>query len=78
MAGFSLPSKNVKLIIVGLLVLMAGFILLMGGGSSDPDVFNPAMFNARRMIVAPVVMVAGIITIIVAIMRTPKSPEDGE
>lgn len=78
MAGFSLPSKNVKLIIAGLLVLMAGFILLMGGGSSDPDVFNPAMFNARRMIVAPVVMVAGIITIIVAIMRTPKSPEDGE
>lgn len=61
-------AKNVRLMIAGVLVLAAGFLLLTGGGSQDPNVFNYAMFDARRLVAAPVVIVAGIVVEIIAIM----------
>ena len=73
MANFSLPSNNVKLIGLGLLVMVLGFVLMLGGGSSDPNVFNPAMFNARRLVIAPIVIVLGIAAIIFGIMKTPRN-----
>ncbi len=76
MAQFSLPSKNVKLIGIGLLVMIVGFVLMIGGGSSDPNVFNPAMFSFRRITLAPIVVIAGIVVILVGIMKVPKEPEE--
>ena len=76
MANFSMPSKNVKIIAIGLLVMIVGFILMIGGGSSDPNVFNPAMFNFRRLTLAPIVIIIGIVVILWGIMKTPKTPED--
>lgn len=61
-------SKGLKLMIAGLVVMVAGFFLLAGGGSSDPQVFNFAMFDFRRLVAAPFVIVAGVIVEIVAIM----------
>lgn len=72
MANFSMPSKNVKIIGIGLLVMVLGFVLMLGGGSSDPNVFNPAMFNFRRLVIAPIVIVLGIAAIIYGIMKTPR------
>lgn len=72
MANFSLPSKNVKIIGIGLLVMVLGFVLMLGGGSSDPNVFNPAIFNFRRLTLAPIVIVLGIATIIYGIMKKPR------
>lgn len=69
--NFSLPSKNVKLILAGLVLMIAGYILLIGGGSADPNVFNPDMFNFRRLVVSPVLVIAGIVLIIYSIMHTP-------
>ena len=54
--------------IAGLVVIAAGFLLLSGGGSDDPQVFNYAMFDARRLVAAPIVIIAGIVMEIVAIM----------
>ena len=71
-----MPSKNVKFIAAGLLVMIVGFILMIGGGSSDPNVFNPAMFNFRRLTLAPIVIIIGIVIILWAIMRTPKEPKE--
>ena len=76
MAQFSLPSKNVKIIGLGLLVMIVGFVLMIGGGSSDPNVFNPAMFSFRRITLAPIVIIAGIVVILVGIMKVPKEPEE--
>jgi len=56
-------------------VMVLGFVLMLGGGSSDPNVFNPAMFNARRLVVAPIVICAGIGVIIWGIMRKPRGEE---
>lgn len=60
--------KGLMFLIVGLLVMVAGYILLMGGGSDDPAVFNTAMFNFRRLVAAPVVIICGVIIEIVGIM----------
>ena len=61
-------AKGIKLMIAGVLVMVAGFLLLSGGGSSDPQVFNYAMFDTRRLVAAPVVIIAGIVLEVVAIM----------
>lgn len=64
----ALGPKNIRLMIAGLLVLAAGFLLLSGGGSPNPNEFNYAMFDFRRLVAAPVVMVAGIVVEVIAIM----------
>lgn len=58
--------------IIGLIVIISGFILLAGGGVKDPAVFNYEMFNFQRLVAAPIVMLAGIIIEIVAIMCPGK------
>ena len=64
------------MMLVGLALMVLGYILMTGGGSSDPQVFNYAMFDFRRLVLAPVSIVAGIIVIIVAIIREPKEGEN--
>ena len=64
----ALGPKGLKLMLAGLIVMIAGYILMMGGGSDDPQVFNEAMFNFRRLVAAPVVIIAGIVIEVVAIL----------
>ena len=71
----ALGPKNIKFMIAGLLVMAAGFLLLSGGGSDDPQVFNYAMFDWRRLVAAPIVFVAGIVVEVVAIMGRFKEEE---
>ena len=67
-------ARGLKFMIVGILVMVAGLILLAGGGSKDPNVFNYAMFDFQRLVAAPVVIVCGVVIEIIAIMgrRTKK------
>ena len=67
--------KGLRLMIAGLLVLVAGFVLLAGGGSKDPQVFNYAMFDFRRLVAAPIVILAGIVVEVVAIMGVFRGKE---
>ena len=66
-------KQNYVLFIAGVVVLVLGYLLMIGGGSEDPNVFNPAIFDTQRITIAPMVCLAGFITIIVAIMWRPKS-----
>lgn len=66
---FAITAKGIKLMIVGLVVIVAGFILLAGPKVTDPAVFNYDMFDFQRLVAAPIVMVCGIIIEIVAIMK---------
>lgn len=68
-----MTPKGLKFLQVGLLVMVSGYILMLGGGSDDPQVFNEAMFDFRRLVAAPVVIVLGIIIEIVAIMGVFRS-----
>jgi hypothetical protein len=71
-----ITRKGLKYLIVGLLVMVSGYILMSGGGSDDPQVFNEAMFDFRRMVAAPVVILLGIIIEIVAIMGVKGKKEE--
>ncbi len=73
--GFAIPRENYKILLIGLGLIVLGYILMIGGGSDDPNKFNPEIFSAQRITVAPVVCLAGFVTIIVAIMRKPKANE---
>ena len=68
-----ITMTGLKMLLVGLLVMIAGYILLVGGGSDDPAAFNYDMFDFRRMIAAPTVIVCGIIIEIAAIMGKFKN-----
>ena len=57
--------------LIGLVLMIAGFILMIGGGSSDPDVFNEGMFDAGKLVVAPIVILLGITIVIIGIMKKP-------
>ena len=69
----SITPRGLKLLLVGLIVMISGYILMMGGGSDDPQVFNYAMFDFRRMVAAPVVIILGIVVEVVAIMKVFRS-----
>ncbi len=69
---FAFNSTNFKILIVGLVILMAGFLLMIGGGSDDPDVFSDAIFGFRRLTLAPILIITGYIIEIFAIMYRPK------
>ncbi len=70
-----MTAKGIRLMLAGLVVIVSGFILLAGGGVKDPAVFNYDMFDFRRLVAAPVVMLCGIIIVIAAIMRRPDKEE---
>jgi hypothetical protein len=71
--NMAITPKGLKYLLVGLIVMVAGYILMMGGGINDPQVFNWDMFDFRRMVAAPVVIILGIIIEIVAIMGMFKN-----
>ena len=70
--GFALPKKNILYIIAGFAVMLVGYFLMAGGGNDDPNVFNAEMFSFRRMVIAPVVILAGMTFEIWAIMHVSK------
>jgi len=65
----ALGMKNYVLMLVGAAVILLGFILMTGGGSDDPDVFNTAMFSFRRITLAPILVVGGFAFEIYAILK---------
>lgn len=71
--GFALGKENYKLLIIGMGIIILGFILMIGGGSDDPNVFNAdVIFSFRRITLAPIVVLGGFIFEIWAIMKKPK------
>jgi len=69
---FATDKKSLTLMAVGVIVLFVGYILLAGGGVELGEAFNYEMFNFRRMVLAPIVILAGIVIEVVAIMKVGK------
>ncbi|MCH5329416.1 MAG: DUF3098 domain-containing protein [Alistipes sp.] len=64
-----LTVKNYILLLIGFAIIVAGFILMSGGGSDDPEKFNYAMFSWRRITLAPIVVIGGFAFEMYAIMK---------
>lgn len=71
--GFAFGKENYLLMVLGIVIILIGNLLMIGGGSDDPNVFDPEIFNFRRLTLAPIVILAGFIVEIYAIMRKPKA-----
>jgi len=71
--GFTFGKKSYTLLLIGLAFITLGFILMMGGGSADPNEFNPEIFNHQRITVAPILILTGYVIEIFAIMKKPKT-----
>lgn len=71
-----MTPKGLKYLLVGLIVMVSGYILMTGGGNTDPEVFNYSMFDFRRMVAAPIVIILGIVIEVVAIMGMAGKQEE--
>jgi hypothetical protein len=67
-----ITRRGLKLLLIGLIVMVSGYLLMAGGGSDNPQVFNYDMFDFRRLVAAPAVIILGIVIEVVAIMRVFK------
>jgi len=71
-SGFAFGKENYKLLFIGLAFIVIGFLLMIGGGSDDPNVFSDKIFDFRRLTLAPILILSGYIIEIFAIMKKPK------
>lgn len=70
---FALAKENYILMAIGFAIILIGFLLMVGGKSTDPNVFNgDEVFSFRRITLAPMVVLFGFIFEIYAIMKKPK------
>ncbi|HIZ86836.1 MAG TPA: DUF3098 domain-containing protein [Candidatus Coprenecus pullistercoris] len=69
MDRFAIPKENYRYLIIGLAVMVAGYLFLLGGGADSPDVFNYALFSFTRMYVAPLLILAGFVIELVVLLR---------
>ena len=74
----ALDKENYKLLAIAFVILVLGFILMIGGGSDDPKVFNEAIYGFQRITLAPIVVLFGFLFAIYAIMKKPKVDKDKE
>ncbi len=69
---FAFGKRNYKFIIIGILFIALGFILMSGGGSDDPNIFNEEIYSFRRIRIAPLIVIIGFAIEIYAILTKPE------
>ena len=72
--NFAFDKTNFILLAIGMVIVVIGFLLMVGPNSSD-TVFEPDIFSARRIKVAPIVCLVGFVSMIYAVVRKPKDIE---
>ena len=65
-------KKRYKILLLSILVILIGFILMSGGGSENPEIFNDEIYSFRRIRLAPLVVLSGFILSIVSILYKEK------
>jgi len=76
--SFAFSKENYKLVLIGLGIIVLGFILMAGGGSDDPNVFDESIFSFTRITLAPIVVLLGFGFEVYAIMRKPKAEDESK
>lgn len=69
---FIFQKENYKWMFIGIGFIFLGFILMLGGGSDDPNVFNPEIYNFQRIRLAPALILIGFAIEVYAILLNPK------
>ena len=77
--GFALARQNYYYLVAGFVIIIIGFLLMIGGKSEDPNLFNEKeLFSFRRITLAPVIVLLGFVFEIWAIMRKPGKSDNGD
>lgn len=71
-ADFAFGKINYTIMLAGIGLILLGFILMAGGGTNDPNVFNEEIFSARRITIAPILVLSGFVLEIYAIVKKSK------
>ena len=69
---FVFGKRNYRFMIIGIIFIALGFILMSGGGSDDPNIFNEEIYSFRRIRIAPLVVIIGFAIEIYAILTKPE------
>ncbi|MBP6334583.1 MAG: DUF3098 domain-containing protein [Bacteroidia bacterium] len=69
---FPFGKENFVIMLTGLAVIFLGFALMTGGGSEDPKIWNPEIFSWRRITLAPILVIAGFVIQVYAILKKSK------
>lgn len=70
--AFVFEKANYKFMLIGIGCIVLGFILMAGGGSDDPNIFNPEIYSWRRIRLAPALILIGFGFEVYAILLNPK------
>jgi len=71
---FGFQAENYKILLIGLAINILGFLLMIGGGSDDPNKFDASeLFSTVRITIAPMLIVGGYIVILFSIIKKPKN-----
>jgi len=71
--GFAFGKQNYQILLVGVVVVVIGYLLMVGGGSDDPHKFNAdEIFSTRRITVSPIVILLGFVIVLCGIMKKSK------
>jgi len=74
--GFLFDKRNYLLMLAGIVCIVLGLVVMAGGGSDNPNVFNPDIFNTQRLTVAPILILLGFVIEVFAIMLKPREKAD--
>jgi drug/metabolite transporter (DMT)-like permease len=71
--GFAFGKENYRILIIGVVIVVIGYLLMIGGGSDDPNQFHAdEIFSTRRVTIAPIVILAGFVVVLYGIMKKSK------
>lgn len=71
-ATFAFGKDNYKIMLIGIALVAVGMLLMIGGASEDPNKFSEDIFNFQRLTLAPIVIIAGYVVVLIAILKKPK------
>ncbi len=69
---FAFDKEKYIWLITGLIISLMGFVIMIGGKSDDPQVFNESIFNFQRITLAPILVLGGYGVVLFAILKKPK------
>jgi len=73
---FVFGKENFIILAIAIVIIIVGFWLMSGGKTTEETGFDPRIFSARRIVIAPIVTMIGFASVIVAILKKPKNVEN--
>jgi hypothetical protein len=74
-ATFAFGKENYRMLLIGIAIVAIGMICMIGGKSEDPNKMSETIFDFQRLTLAPILIIAGYVVVLLAILRKPKEEQ---